>query len=185
MERLVKVTPKRVHILSILDCYNKMLPLIYMEFNSEGITIQGSCNDRRILITTVIPKESFEHYECRKHLVVAMPFHIRKLGGSYSRINALEVDSWRVRVVFESNNGVSYELLGSYMYELLPQPKLDSPISFERYSTAKRCLEGINVEVSVKDGIASFRGEIVCISTFVIGERGEPYCTIPYNRLKL
>ena len=41
------------------------------------------------------------------------------------------------------------------------------------------------IEVSVKDGIATFRGEIFRISTFIIGELGEPYCTIPDERLKL
>ena len=37
----------------------------------------------------------------------------------------------------------------------------------------------------MKDGIASFRGEIFHISTFTIGELGEPYCTILDERLKL
>ena len=37
----------------------------------------------------------------------------------------------------------------------------------------------------MKDGIATFRGEIFCISAFIIGELGEPYCTIPDECLKL
>ena len=37
----------------------------------------------------------------------------------------------------------------------------------------------------MKDGIASFRGEIFCISTFTIGEQGEPYCMIPVEHLRL
>ena len=37
----------------------------------------------------------------------------------------------------------------------------------------------------MKDTIASFRGEIFRISTFTTGEPGEPYCTIPEERLKL
>ena len=44
---------------------------------------------------------------------------------------------------------------------------------------------GADVEVSVKDGIASFRGEIFRILTFMIGEPGEPYCKIPAKCLKL
>ena len=38
MERLVEVTLKKVHILSILDCYYRIFPLIYISYDSEGIT---------------------------------------------------------------------------------------------------------------------------------------------------
>ena len=86
--------------------------------------------------------------------------------------------------MFESDNGVSYEALSSYMYKLSDHPQMESAISFERYPAAKKCLGGIDVEVSVKNGKASFRGEIFRISTFTIGEPGEPYCTIPDERLK-
>ena len=55
MERLVEVTLAEVHILSILDYYYRLFPLIYISYDSEGITIQGSCEDRKILATTVIP----------------------------------------------------------------------------------------------------------------------------------
>ena len=37
----------------------------------------------------------------------------------------------------------------------------------------------------MKDGIGSFRGEIFRISTFTIGEPGEPYCTILDECIKL
>ena len=56
MERLVEVTLAKVHILSILDCYYRLFPLIYISYDSEGITIKGSCEDRKILTTTVIPE---------------------------------------------------------------------------------------------------------------------------------
>ena len=101
------------------------------------------------------------------------------------RINVLRVDSWRVRNAFESDNRVSYEALSSYMYKLSDHPQMESAISFERYPAAKKCLGGVDIEVSVKDGIASFRGEIFRISTFTIGEPGEPYCMIPDEHLKL
>ena len=65
MEGLVEVTLKKVNILSILDCYYRLFPLIYISYDSEGITIQESCEDRKILATTIIPRESFEHYECK------------------------------------------------------------------------------------------------------------------------
>ena len=45
MEGLVEVTLKKVHILAVLDCYYKIFPLIYIGFDSEGITVQGSCDD--------------------------------------------------------------------------------------------------------------------------------------------
>ena len=66
MERLVEVKIAKFNILSILDCYYRLFPLIYISCDSEGITIQGSCEDRKILATTVIPRESFEHYECKE-----------------------------------------------------------------------------------------------------------------------
>ena len=44
---------------------------------------------------------------------------------------------------------------------------------------------GVDVEVSVRDGIATFKGGIVRISSFTIGDPGEPYCMIPGERLKL
>ena len=45
MERLVEVELKKVHILSILNCYYRLFPLIYISYDSEGIRIQGSCGD--------------------------------------------------------------------------------------------------------------------------------------------
>ena len=100
-------------------------------------------------------------------------------------IPILKIDSWRVKNVFKSNNGVSYEVISRYMYKLSPHLSMDLPISFERYQSAKKCLKGVDVEVRVKDGIATFRGEIFRMSTFIIGEPGEPYCMIPSDRLKL
>ena len=64
----------------------------------------------------------------------------------------LKIDSWRVKNIFKSSNGVSYEVISSYMYRLSPHPSMDSPISFERYPAAKKCLRAVDVEVSVKDG---------------------------------
>ena len=74
MERLFEVMLSKVNILSILDCYYRLFPLIYISYDSEGITIQGptgpigalhrggplvptgSCEERKILATTVIPQ---------------------------------------------------------------------------------------------------------------------------------
>ena len=137
------------------------------------------------MITTIIPRYSFDHYECHEILVVAVPNDLKKLGGRCVRINVLKVDSWRGRNVFESDNGVSYEALSGCMFKLSTQPRLDSGISFEQYPAAKKCLGGVDVEVSVKDRIASFGGEIFHILMFTIGEPGEPYCRIPDNCLKL
>ena len=40
-------------------------------------------------------------------------------------------------------------------------------------------------EVEVNEGVATFKVDIFQISTFTIGEPGEPYCTIPIKSLKL
>ena len=149
MERLVEVTLKKVHILSLLNCYYKIFPMIYIGFNSEGITIQGSCEERRILATKVIPQDSLEHYECREPAVAAIPYCLKKIGGRCVSIDILWVDSWRVKNVFKSNNGDSYEVLSTAMYKLLTQPQLDSGISFERYSTAKKCFRGVDKDIEL------------------------------------
>ena len=131
MERLVEVDLKKVHILSILDCYYRLFPLIYISYDFEGIRIQGSCEGRKILATTVIPQDSFEHYECKESMVIAVPNDLKKLGGRCVRINVLRVDSWRVRNVFESDNGVSYEALSSYIYKLSDHPQMESTVLFK------------------------------------------------------
>ena len=109
------MTLKKVNILSVLDCYYRLFQLIYISYDSEGITIQGSCEDRMILATTVIPQDSFEHYECKESMVLAVPHHLGKLDGRCISINVLKMDSWRVKNVFKSNNRVSYEAISSYM----------------------------------------------------------------------
>ena len=38
MESLVEVTLDKVHILAILDCYYRLFSLIYISYDSEGIT---------------------------------------------------------------------------------------------------------------------------------------------------
>ena len=117
MERLVEMKIAKFNTLSILDFYYRLFQLIYISYDSEGITIQGSCEDRKILATTVIPRESFEHYECKESMVIAVPLHLGKLGGRYVSIEVLKMDSWKVKNVFKSNNGVSYEAVSSYMFK--------------------------------------------------------------------
>ena len=81
MERLVEVTLKKVHILSILDCYYRLFPLIHISYDSEGITIQGPASPQgRASRGPVIPvrnggcllpglfPETLEGYECREPL---------------------------------------------------------------------------------------------------------------------
>ena len=153
--------------------------------------IQGSCEERRILATTVIPRDSFEHYECKESMVLAVPLHLGKLGGRCVSINVLKMDSWRVKNVFKSNNGVSYEAISSYMYKLSDHPKITEGISFESYPSAKKFLlcdgdPNREVEVEVNDTqVATFKVNILRISKFIVGEPGEPYCKIPIKRLKL
>ena len=78
MERLVEMKIAKFNILLILDYCYKLFPLIYISYDFEGMTIQGSCEERRILTTTVIRRES---YECEECMVIAIPLHLGKLGG--------------------------------------------------------------------------------------------------------
>ena len=43
MERLVEGTLSKVNILSKLDCYYRLFPLIYISYDPKRMTIQGSC----------------------------------------------------------------------------------------------------------------------------------------------
>ena len=119
MERLVEMKIAKFNILSILNCYYRLFPLIYMSYNSEGISIQGSCEEQKILATTVILRESFEHYECKGSMVISVPLYLGKLGDRCISIEVLRMDSWRVKNVFKSNNGVLYEAVSSYMLKLM------------------------------------------------------------------
>ena len=153
MERLVEVMLKKVNILSILNCYYRLFQLIYISYDSEKIAIQGSCEDRKILATTVIPQDSFEHYECKESMVIAVPLHLVKLGDRCISIEVLKMDSWRVKNVFKSNNGVSYEAISSYMFKLIDHPKISEGISFESYPSTKKflsCVEDPKGEVEVE-----------------------------------
>ena len=165
MERLVEMKIAKFNILSILDCYYRLFPLIYISYNSEGMTIQGSCEEQRILTTTIIPQESFEHYECEESMVLAVPLHLGKVGGRCVSIKVLKMDSWRVKNVFKSNNGVSYKAISSYMYKLSDHPKITESISFECYSSTKKflsCVEDLKGEVEVEvnggGGVANVQG---------------------------
>ena len=107
------------------------------------------------------------------------------MGGKCESIAILQVDSWRVKSIFKSNNGVSYEAISHTMHKLLNQPWLDSGISFERYATAMKYLGGVDTEVSLNDGITTLNGVSIFISSFMTGDPGEPYCMIPGECLKL
>ena len=143
----------KFNMLSILDCYYGLFQLIYISYDSEGITIQGSCEDRKILATTVIPQDSFEHYECKESMVIAVLLHLGKLGGSCIGIEVLKMDSWRVKNVFKSNNRVSYKAISSYMFKPMDQPKITKGILFESYPSTKKflsCIEDPKGEVEVE-----------------------------------
>ena len=190
MESLVEVMLSKVNILSILDCYYRLFPLIYIRYDCKEIMIQGSCEERWVRVTTTILRDSLENYECKESMVLAAPFHLKSLGGRCISIKVLKMDSWRVKNVFKSSNGVSYEVISSYMYNLKEHPKITECISFERYPSTKKFLlrdedpKG-EVEVEVNEGIAMFEVEILCRSKFIVGEPGEPSCKIPIKHLKL
>ena len=77
----------------------------------------------------------------------------RKLGGRCISIEVLKMDSWRVKNVFKSNNGISYEAISSYMFKLTDHPKITEGISFESYPSTKKflpCVEDPKGEVEVK-----------------------------------
>ena len=131
-------------------------------------------------------------------MVLAVPLHLGKLGGRCVSIKVLKMDSWRVKSVFKSNNGVSYEAISSYMYKLSDHPKITEGILFECYPSTKKfllCSEVPNgeLQVEVNEEAATFKVDILQISKFIVGgppgpasrEPGEPYCRIPVKCLKL
>ena len=130
-----------------------------------------------------------EHYECKESMAIAVPLHLGELGGRCVSIEVLK-NSWRVKNVFKSNNGVPYETISSYMYNLSDYPKITESISFGRYPSTKKfllCIEDPNgeIEVEVNEGVAMFEVDIFQISKFIVGGPGEPYCKIPIKCLTL
>ena len=99
-------------------------------------------------------------------MVIAIPLHLGKLGGRCVSIKVLKMDSWRVKNVCKSNNGVLYEAVSSsYMFKLTDHPKITEsmgscsnpgptgPISFKWYPSTKKflsCVEDPKGEVEVE-----------------------------------
>ena len=64
-------------------------------------------------------------------MVLAAPLHLGKLGGRRISIEVVKMDRWKVKNVFKSNDGVSYEAISSNMYKLSNHPKITTCILFE------------------------------------------------------
>ena len=96
MEKLAEVSLNKLNILSILDSYYKLFPLIYISYDPDGITIQGSCETQRILRTKVIPRDSFDSFECKQSMVLTVPYHLRSPGGRCVSIEVLKIDSYEI-----------------------------------------------------------------------------------------
>ena len=87
------------------------------------------------------------------------------------------MDSWRVKNVFTSNNGVSYEAVSSYIFKLMDHPKITEGISLESYPSTKKFLSCVEdpkgeVEFEVNGGVATFKVDIFRISKFIVGGLG-------------
>ena len=98
-------------------------------------------------------------------MVLAVPYHLKNLGGRCISIEVLKMDSWRVKNVFKSNNRVSYEAISNYMFKLTDHSKITEGISFESYPSAKKFLSCVKdpkreVEVEVNEGVATFKVDI-------------------------
>ena len=126
-------------------------------------------------------------------MVLAVPYHLKSLGGMCISIELLKMDSWRVKNVFKSNNRVSFEAISSYMYELKDSSSLPERISFERrnsYCVMRIPMEKLKLRFMNPEApegpphsrVTTFKVDILQISKFIVGELGEPYCTIPIKR---
>ena len=121
MEQLnVRLTLRKVPLIKILDCYFRIFPMVKVELGSRGITIQESCDERGMLANTFIPRGSIEDYDCQEPIVIAIPKCIIQMGGKCVKIEISRVDSWRVKSIFKSDNGVSYEVISHTMHKLSP-----------------------------------------------------------------
>ena len=72
----------KFNILSIFECYRKLFPLVYIRYNLDGIEIQAK--DKKLTVTAVIPKESFNTYEYSfvdPTSTVMVPTEVAKIGG--------------------------------------------------------------------------------------------------------
>ena len=78
---MIEVELKKVHILQILESYYRIFRLVYVGFDSDGITLQGSCDERRILTATTINRDSLESYVCDGRSMVVEIRKCMMLGG--------------------------------------------------------------------------------------------------------
>ena len=101
------------------------------------------------------------------------------------RIEVFEEDSWRVTAKFKFSGGDIYQITSHTMSERRDVERIKSGISFNNYLFAKRVLNeyGRQIDVLVKNGIASFRTGNIRFKHVYGEEDGKLCCTFKIDNL--
>ena len=111
--------------------------------------------------------------------------NVKDVNGKCERIEVVEEDSWTVAAKFKFSHGSMYEVTSHTMSDRRDIERLKTGISFNNYLFSKRALNeyGRQIDVLVKNGIASFRTGNKRFK-YVYGEEdGKLYCTFKMDNL--
>ena len=187
MENIIIIEVGKFPLMKILNQHYKIDALLTLFFDYEEITMQGfNTEEVQILANTIIPIRSFESYCCKENILINVPINIKDMSGKCERIEIARDDSWRVTAKFKFNGGTMYQVTSHAMREKRNVERVKSGVSFINYFPVRKALEeyGRQIDVIVKNGIASFRTGNK-IFKYVVGEEDSKlYCKVKADNLK-
>ena len=68
----------------------------------------------------------------------------------------LYIDSWRLKVAFNSIEGIHCTAISSHMYKIDDYPTIKNPISFDLFRKVTKFIGDNKVRITVEDCCASF-----------------------------
>ena len=174
-------------LMKMLDQHYKIDALLTLFFNSKEITTEGyNAKEVQMLATTTIPISSFQSYRCKENVSINVPINVKNVSGKCERTEIAREDSWKVTAKFKFNSGPMYQVTSHTMSEKRNVERVKSGVSFNDYFPVRKILEEYRrqIDVIVKNGIASFRTGNK-IFKYVDGEEdGELYCKFMIDNLK-
>ena len=186
-ENIIDIDKGKFPLMKILNRHCKIDMMLTLFFGPEEIMIQEyNTEEVKILAITTIPISSFESYNCKKSITINVPINIKDVGGKCEKIEVVGEDSWRVAAKFKFNSEVTYEVLSHMMSEKRNIKIVRSGVSFINYFPVRKILEEQQrqIDVIVKNKIASFKTENK-IFKFIVGEEeGKLYCKFMKDNLK-
>ena len=187
MENIVDIEVGKFPLMKIFIKHYKIDASLILFFTPEEITIQCyNAEEIQMLVTTTIPISSFQSYRCKENISINVPINVKDMSGKCERIEITREDSWSVTAKFKFNNRTMYQVTSHTMSEKRNIERVKSGVSFNDYFPVRKILEEYRrqIDVIVKNGIASFRTGNK-IFKYVVGEEdGKLYCKFMIDNLK-